>query len=426
MSTTRAKTSEVARVEARAEGPRFDVAELRGRFPILSRQVHHKPLIYLDNAATTQKPVEVIEATERYYRSENANIHRGLHALADAATAAYEATRAKAAAFIGAEHAHEVVFTRGTTESINLVASSYARRRLRAGDEILITEMEHHSNIVPWQLAAAEAGATVKAAPVDERGNLVVEAFRRLLSERTKVVSLTHVSNVLGTVNPVKEMTALAHEAGAVVMVDGAQAAPHLRIDVREIGCDFYALSAHKMYGPTGTGILYGRTELLEEMPPYQGGGEMIETVSIERSTWNELPWKFEAGTPNIAGVAGLSAAIDFILSLDREQMAVHEEGLLRHATGALSAIKGMWIIGTAERKSPVVSFIADDVHPTDLGTILDRYGIAIRTGHHCAEPLMKRYGLPGAARASFALYNTKAEVDALVEGIVKARKLFQ
>ena len=403
----------------------FDVQALREQFPILHREVHGKPLVYLDNAATAQKPQSVIDAVNRCYTQSNANVHRGLHALSEEATEAYEGARDKVRQLINAPALEEVIYVRGTTEGMNLVAQAYGRSTLKPGDEVLITHMEHHSGIVPWQLACEQTGATLRVIPINDRGELILEEFEKLLSERTKIVSCVHVSNALGTVNPVEHIVAKAKEAGAVTVIDGAQAVPHMPVDVQRIGCDFYTFSAHKAYGPTGIGALWGRTELLESMPPYQGGGEMIDRVTFEGTTYNELPYKFEAGTPNVAGGIGFGAAVDFLRGLDYEGMMAHEKALLDYGTEVLGEVEGLRLIGTAEHKAGVLSFVLEDIHPHDLGTLIDRYGIAIRTGHHCAQPVMDRYGVPATARASFGLYNTREEIDALVEGLAKVRKIF-
>jgi len=387
--------------------------------------VHGKPLVYLDNAATSQKPRAVIDAVSRYYEEHNANIHRGVHTLSERATSLYEGARETVRRFLGAASSREIVFTRGTTEALNLVASSFARPRLGRGDEVLLTTMEHHSNIVPWQLVCAERGATIRVVPIDDNGELDLAAFEKLLSPRTKIVAMSHVSNALGTVNPVKRLCALARAAGAATVIDGAQAAPHARIDVRDIGCDFYAISSHKVYGPTGAGALYGRETLLEAMPPWQGGGDMIKTVTFEETTYNDLPHKFEAGTPDIAGGIGFGAALEWFEGVGVERAAAHEAALLERATAAIESIGSARIVGTAREKASVLSFTIAGVHPHDLGTILDRDGIAIRTGHHCAYPVMQRFGVPATARASFALYNTQAEVDALERGVRAAVAMF-
>jgi cysteine desulfurase/selenocysteine lyase len=403
----------------------FDVERIRQDFPILGQSVHGKQLVYLDNAATSQKPVSVIEAEERFYRAYNSNIHRGVHQLSEQATRAYEEVRAKAQRFLHAAEAREIVFVRGTTEAINLVAATYGRKNLQAGDEIVITAMEHHSNIVPWQMLSEEKGARLRVAPINDRGELRLEEFEKLLNSRTKLVSVTHVSNVLGTINPVRGIVEAAHHRNIPVLVDGAQAAPHLRVDVQELDCDFYALSSHKIFGPTGVGVLYGKARWLEAMPPYQGGGDMISSVSFERTVYNVIPYKFEAGTPNIAATIGLGAAIDYLNQLGLENVSRYEHELLGYATEAIGRIPGVRIIGTARAKASVISFVLDRIHPHDVGTVLDREGIAVRTGHHCAQPLMERFGVPATARASLAFYNTKEEVDRLVAGIDKARQIF-
>ncbi|MBA3658675.1 MAG: cysteine desulfurase [Gemmatimonadales bacterium] len=402
----------------------LDAARVRADFPILSRTVRGKPLVYLDNAATSQKPRAVIEAVTRYYTAENANIHRGVHFLSERATEAYDAARAAAARFLGAGDSREVLFTRGTTEGINLVAQSYARTNLRPGDEILITAMEHHSNIVPWQIVAQQTGAIVRAAPIGDDGELDLDAFASLLTHRTRLVALVHLSNALGTINPVRRIADLAHAAGAVVLVDGAQSAAHLGVDVGALDCDFFACSGHKMYGPTGIGLLFGRAELLERMPPWQGGGDMIESVTLEASTWAPIPGKFEAGTPAIAEVAGLGAALEYLDSLGLDAAAAWEGELLEYATQQIAAVDGVRIIGTARDKASVLSFTMDGVHPHDIGTILDDDGIAIRAGHHCAQPVMRRFRIPATARASFAVYNTMDEVDALIASLQRVRSV--
>ncbi|GIW43984.1 MAG: cysteine desulfurase [Candidatus Binatia bacterium] len=403
----------------------FDVERVRQDFPILHTTVYGKPLVYLDNAATTQKPRVVIDAICGYYQHSNANIHRGLHFLAERATEQYEGVRRSIQKFIGAPDVVEIVFTRGTTEALNLVASSLGSLLLRPGDEIVLTTMEHHSNIVPWQLACRRTGASIRVVPITDAGELCLDVYERLLGPKTKIVSVAHVSNALGTVNPVRQVVQMAKAVGAVVVVDGAQAVPHLPVNVQELGCDFYAFSGHKLFGPTGIGVLWGRAELLDAMPPYQGGGEMIRTVSFEESTWAKIPHKFEAGTPPIAEVIGLGAAITYVQQLGYEAFRQHEQLLLDHATRALCAIPGVRIIGTAREKAGVVSFVLDDVHPHDIGTILDREGIAIRAGHHCAQPLMHRFGLAATARASFAFYNTLAEAEALAAAVEKVREVF-
>jgi cysteine desulfurase / selenocysteine lyase len=403
----------------------LDVERIRADFPILSQQVRGKQLVYLDNAATSQKPQAVIDAITHFYAYENANIHRGVHYLSERATAAYDQVREKVAGFINAGASREVIFTRGTTEGINLVAQSYARTFLKSGDEILITGMEHHSNIVPWQLVCEQTGAVLRAAPITDSGELDPEGFERLLGDRTRFVSLVHVSNALGTINPVKHLIALAHARGIPVLVDGAQSAPHFRVDVRDLDCDFYVFSGHKVFGPTGVGVLYGRESLLERMPPYQGGGDMIASVSLERSTWAPLPAKFEAGTPMIAQVMGLGQAVDYVSRLGFDAITAWEHQLLSYATDRLTAIRGTRIIGTARHKVGVLGFVMEGIHPHDVGTILDDEGIAIRAGHHCAQPVMRRFGLPATARASFAFYNTEAEVDILMGGLLRVKKMF-
>jgi cysteine desulfurase / selenocysteine lyase len=406
------------------EQERFPVERIRGDFPALHQQVHGMPLIYLDNAATTQKPYQVIKALEHYYRWDNANIHRAVHQLSERATENYEAARNKVQRFINAAQREEVVFVRGTTEAINLVAQSFARPRLRAGDEILISYLEHHSNIVPWQIVCEQTGAKLRVAPINEAGELILEEYERLLSSQTRLVAIAHASNALGTLNPISRVIELAHGRGVPVLVDGAQAVPHMPIDVQQLDCDFYAFSGHKMIGPTGIGVLYGKREWLEAMPPYQGGGDMIRSVSFGKTLYNELPYKFEAGTPAIAEAIGLGAAVDYLAALGMDKVAAYEQGLLAYATQTLAQIPGVRLIGTAQEKVGVLSFILEEVHPHDMGTVLDREGIAIRTGHHCAQPVMERFGVPATARASFAFYNTQAEVDALAAGIEGIREI--
>jgi len=403
----------------------LDVEAIRKDFPILARKVHGQPLVYLDNGATSQKPQAVIDAVSRYYEEENSNIHRGVHYLSERATAAYEEAREKIKRFINAPKTREIIFVRGTTEAINLVAQSYGRAFLKAGDEIIVSAMEHHSNIVPWQMLCEQVGARLRVIPINHDGELVMEEYRRLLTEKTKFVSVTHVSNALGTIVPVKEVVALARERGVPVMLDGAQAAPHLKLDVQAIGCDFYAFSGHKLFGPTGVGVLFGRSELLDRMPPYQGGGDMISLVTFEKTHYNVLPYKFEAGTPHIAGGIGLGAAIDYLGGVNWEQVVSHEQDLLAYATDALSSIPGLKIIGTAKEKAGVISFVFDHVHAHDVGTILDQEGIAVRAGHHCAMPVMQRFGVPATTRASFAFYNTRDEVDALKRAIHQVLRVF-
>ena len=403
----------------------FDLQRVREDFPILDEIVHGKPLVYLDNANTTQKPRQVLDALEAYYRHANANIHRATHLLSERATAAYEATRNTVAQFINAADRREIVFTKGCTEGINLVAQTWGRTNLKPGDEVLVTWMEHHSNIVPWQIVCEQTGATLKACPITDRGELDLDAFAQMLSARTKMVAIIHVSNALGTVNPVESLVRQAKAVGATVLVDGAQAVPHMPVDVQAIGCDFYTFSGHKIYGPTGTGILYGRAEVLDAMPPYQGGGDMIASVTFEKTDYNVLPYKFEAGTPNIAGVVGLGAAIRYVEQLDRAAMMAHEDALLARLTAGVSELPGIRLLGQAAHKSSVLSFVLDGVHPHDIGTILDSEGIAVRTGQHCAQPVMDRYGVPATVRASIGLYNTSAEIDALVTGLQKVREVF-
>jgi cysteine desulfurase/selenocysteine lyase len=411
-------------VEGIAPAVAFDVAAIRGDFPALAQRVHGRPLVYLDNAATTQKPRKVLDAIARYYEQDNANVHRGVHALSERATEAYEGAREKVRAFINARSVAEIVFTRNATESINLVARAWGDANVRRGDEVLITTMEHHSNIVPWQLLCERTGGVLKVVPIDDRGDLVLEEFERLLSARTKIVSVAHLSNALGTINPVAEITACARAAGAAVLIDGSQAAYHMAVDVAALDADFYVFTGHKVYGPTGIGVLYGREAVLDAMPPFLGGGDMIRTVTLERSTWNDLPYKFEAGTPDIAGAIGLGAAIDYIRRIGFPAIGAHEARLLAAATAALESMPGVRIVGTARRKASVVSFVMDHIHPHDIGTIVDREGVAIRTGHHCAQPVMDRFGIPATARASFAMYNTMEEVDALVAALGRAREL--
>ncbi len=405
--------------------PRFEVARIRADFPILSEVVHGKPLVYLDSANTSQKPLAVIKATDDYYRHANGNIHRATHLLSERATALYEGARAKAAAFINAGDPHTIVLTKGTTDGINLVAQSFARSTLRAGDEIVLSWLEHHSNIVPWQLVAEQTGASIKVVPINDLGEVDQDAFDRMLSSRTKIVAVGHVSNALGTINPVKSMIAKAHAVGAVALIDGAQAAPHLVIDVQDLDCDFYVLSSHKMFGPTGVGVLYGRARLLAAMPPYQGGGDMIESVTFEKTKYNQVPYKFEAGTPNIAGVAAFGAAIDYLSSIDRAAALAHEDEVLAYATAQVSAMRGVRIIGEARAKTGVLSFVLDGAHPHDAGTILDQQGIAVRTGQHCAQPVMDRFSIPATIRASLAIYNSREDIDALVRGLQRVREVF-
>ncbi len=403
----------------------LNIEEIRKDFPILSRTVYNRPLVYLDNAATTQKPRAVVEAMTEEYYSVNANVHRGVHYLSQQATELHEQARANVQNFINARSEAEIIFTRGTTESLNLVAFSFGEAFLKEGDEVLVSVMEHHSNIVPWQMLRDRKGIVLKVVPMTDEGEIDLEAYKNLFSPRTRLVCIAHVSNVLGTVNPVKEMTAIAHAHGAKVLVDGAQSVPHRRVDVQDIGCDFLTFSGHKIYGPTGIGVLYGREELLEKMPPYQGGGEMIARVSFEKTTYERLPFKFEAGTPDFVGSHALAVALDYVRGIGQDIIAAHEAGLTHYAMEQMSLIPGMKIYGTAREKDAVISFNVGDIHPLDLGTLLDRLGIAIRTGHHCAQPLMARCGVESMARASFALYNTRAEVDALVAGIDRVRRMF-
>ena len=404
--------------------PTFDVNEIRKSFPVLEREVNNQLLVYLDNAATSQKPQVVIDALNYYYSNYNANIHRGIHTLAEEATAAYEATRKTVQQFINARFSEEIIFTRGTTEGINLVAYTWGRKNIHEGDEIIVSTMEHHSNIVPWQILCDEKKAVLKVIPINDDGELLMEEYKKLLSPKTKLVSIAHASNALGTINPVKEIIEEAHKIGALVLVDGAQSSVHLDIDVQKMDCDFFAFSGHKVYGPTGVGALYGKKKILEEMPVFMGGGEMIKEVTFEKTTFNELPYKFEAGTPNIADTIALKVALDFITETKKNIIRNHENDLLKYATEQMSAIEGLRIIGTAKNKVSLISFVIKNIHPQDIGVLLDNQGIAVRTGHHCTEPLMKRFGIPGTVRASFAMYNTKEEVDSLVNAIKKAIKM--
>jgi cysteine desulfurase/selenocysteine lyase len=407
-------------------GVHFDVERVRREFPILRETPYGKPLVYLDSAASSQKPQSVIDATSRFYARDNANVHRGVHYLSERATEAYEGARAKVQGFLNAASVNEIVFTRGTTESINLVAQTYGRTQLGVDDEVLVTAMEHHSNIVPWQMLCRERGAHLRVAPITDAGELVLDELEALVGPRTKLVAVTHVSNVLGTINPIRRIVDIAHAAGAPVLVDGAQAAPHLDLDVLALDCDFYALSGHKVYGPTGIGVLYGREELLDEMPPYQGGGDMILSVSFEKTVYNKIPYKFEAGTPNLAGAVGLGAAIDFLGGLGHEALAAHEQDVLAYGLRALSDLRGLRLIGTTPAKASVVSFVLDGVHSHDIGTVLDRQGVAIRTGHHCAQPLLSRLGLAATARASLGCYSTRDDIDALVAGLETVQDVFR
>ena len=403
----------------------FDVERIREDFPVLKQTIHGKPLVYLDNAATAQKPYAVIEAIRKFHEVDCANIHRGVHELSQRSTAAYEGTRAKMKRFLNARSKSELIFVRGTTEGINLVASSWGHKNVREGDEIIISAMEHHSNIVPWQMLCEATGATLRVIPINDRGELILEEYARLLNPRTKMVAVTHVSNALGTINPVAEIIAMAHRAGALALIDGAQAAPHLKVDVQALDADFYALSGHKMVGPTGIGILYGKSKLLNAMPPYQGGGDMIKTVTFEKTTYADLPYKFEAGTPNIAGGIGLGAAVDYLSHIGLDRIAAYEHELLVYGTQALEQIPGLRMIGTAREKAAVLSFVIEGIHPHDIGTVLDRMGIAVRTGHHCAQPVMDRFGVPATTRASLAFYNTVQEIDALAAGLRKVKEVF-
>jgi cysteine desulfurase / selenocysteine lyase len=403
----------------------FDVEAIRRDFPALSQQVHGKPLVYLDNAATSQKPRAVIDRLATYYERENSNIHRGVHHLSQSATDAFEQAREAVRRFVNAPAVDQLIFTRGTTEAINLVAQTFGRTRVGPGDEVVITTLEHHSNIVPWQMLCEEKGAVLRVVPITDDGEVRLDAFEQTLTDRTRLVAVCHVSNALGVINPVEQMIAAAHGRGIPVLIDGAQAVPHMRVDLEALDADFYCFSGHKMFGPTGIGVLYGRRELLEEMPPWQGGGDMIDEVTFERSTWNVIPHKFEAGTPHIAGGIGLGAAVEYLEKLDMDQLAAHERDVLEYATKRMQEVEGLRILARDASRASVVSFVMEDAHPYDTGTILDRMGIAIRTGHHCTQPLMARFGIPGTARASFAFYNTRAEVDQLVDGLQIVRSMF-
>jgi len=402
----------------------LNTEQVRKEFPILLQKVNNRPLVYFDNAATTQKPGIVIDRLRSYYENENSNIHRGAHFLSSQATEAYEQARKTIQAYINARHHHEVIFTRGTTEAINLVANSFCKKFVKKGDEILISAMEHHANIVPWQMACEDYGAVLKVIPINDKGELNIQAYKQLLGEKTRLVAITHVSNSLGTINPVKEIIGLAHDNDIPVLIDGAQAAPHIQVDVQALDCDFYCFSGHKMYGPMGVGVLYGKENWLNSMPPYQGGGEMISEVSFEKTTYNELPFKFEAGTPNVADVLGMEAAVKFITSVGHKEIAVHENDLLHYAVEQLQQLDKIRFVGTAAHKTGVVSFLFTDIHPYDTGTILDKLGIAVRTGHHCAQPVMDFFNIPGTVRASFALYNTREEIDMMVAGLKKVREM--
>ena len=403
----------------------YDVTKVRNDFPILQQTVHGKPLIYLDNAATSQKPRSVIEAISHYYTADNANVHRGVHLLSERATAAYESAREKVRAFIKASSVREIVFVRGTTEGINLVAQTYGRKNIKSGDEIIISAIEHHSNIVPWQMLCAETGAVLRVIPINDAGEILFDEYEKLLCEKTKLVAIVHISNALGTVNPIERVIAAAHARNVPVLVDGAQAAPHSPLDVQALDCDFYLFSGHKLFGPTGIGVLYGKSSLLEAMPPWQGGGDMILSVSFEKTVYNALPYKFEAGTPDIAGAIGLGAAIDYLSGIGMANIVRYERELMAYATAQLTAIPQLQMIGTAREKAGVLSFVLEGIHPHDVGTILDQEGVAVRTGHHCAQPVMQRFGIPATARASIALYNTRADIDALVAAIHKAVEVF-
>ncbi len=403
----------------------YDIQKIREDFPILSRKIYGKPLVYLDNGATTQKPRCVVEAIVDEYYSVNANVHRGVHFLSQQATELHEAAREKVRAFINAKSTNEIVFTRGTTESINLLATSFGEAFINEGDEIIVSEMEHHSNIVPWQMLAERRGASIRVIPIDYKGELLLDEYEKLFTEKTRIVCVTHVSNVLGTINPVKRIVDIAHQHGVPVLVDGAQSAPHMKIDVQDIGCDFFAFSGHKIYGPTGVGVLYGKEDLLDKLPPYQGGGEMIQNVSFEKTTFNELPYKFEAGTPDYVGTNSLAKALDYVSAIGMDNIFAYEHELTRYATEQLSNIEGMRIFGQSDNKDAVISFLVRDIHHLDMGTLLDRLGIAVRTGHHCAQPLMTHYGIEGTVRASFGIYNTKEEIDVLVAGIKRVSGMF-
>ena len=411
--------------ETTSHTPSFDVEKIRKDFPILSREINGQPLVYLDNAATSQKPLQVIETLDRYYREYNSNVHRGVHTLSEEATAAYEAVRDKVRKFINADSIQEIIFTSGTTDAINLVAQSYGRANIGKGDEIIITEMEHHSNIVPWQLLCEQTGAMLKVVPINDDGELVMEEYRKLLNERTRLVAVVHISNALGTINPVKEIIDTAHTLDVPVLLDGAQSVPHLEVNVRELDCDFYCFSGHKIFGPTGTGVLYGKRQLLETMPPWKGGGDMIRTVRFDKTTYNDLPYKFEAGTPPISGVIGMGGAIDYVSSIGISAISAYEHHLLQYVTGAMGAVEGLRLIGTAKHKASILSFIIDGIHPHDLGTILDQHGVAVRTGHHCAMPVMECFRIPATVRASLALYNTTDEIDVMVTALENAKGVF-
>lgn len=404
----------------------LNIDRIREDFPLLSREVHGHTLVFLDSAASSQKPQDVLDALDHYYRYQHANVHRGVYSLSQEATEAYEAAREKARSFLNAASSEEIIFVRGATEGINLVASSFGRKYLKEGDEVLISAMEHHSNIVPWQMACEQSGAVLKVIPVDERGELLMEEYEKLLSDRTKIVAVVHVSNTLGTINPVESIVARAHERGIPVLIDGAQATPHLKVDVQALDADFYVFSGHKVFGPTGIGVLYGKKKWLDELPPYQGGGEMIETVTFEKTTYNELPHKFEAGTPDVSGAVGLGVALDYIERIGQAAIGRHEADLLGYATELLEAMQGLRIIGTARDKASVISFLVEGTHPYDVGTLLDKQGVAVRTGHHCTQPLMDRYGIPGTIRASFAVYNNRADVERLAAALERALNMLR
>ena len=403
----------------------FDAERVRADFPILQQQVNGKPLVYLDNGATSQKPQVVIDELVRYYSTENANVHRGVHTLSQQATDSYEGARAKLRGLLNAADDHEIIFTRGTTDSINIVAQSFGKQSLGPGDEVIVSNMEHHSNIVPWQMLREEKGVVLRVVPIDDSGELLMDEYERMLSPRTKLVSITHVANALGTILPVEQIIEMAHAQGVPVMLDGAQAVPHMAVDVRRLDCDFYVFSGHKIFGPTGTGVLYGKAEMLEAMPPVQGGGDMIKSVTFEKTIYNDLPYKFEAGTPNIAGAIGLGAAIDYVQSIGYEAFGAYEDDLLDYGTRALESIDGLRIIGTSPHKAGILSFVMENIHPHDIGTILDAEGVAVRTGHHCAQPVMQRFQIPATVRASLAMYNTKQDIDALVRAIDRVIEVF-
>jgi cysteine desulfurase/selenocysteine lyase len=403
----------------------FDVEKLREDFPVLKQKVHGMPLVYLDSAATAQKPTVVVDAIRHFHEVDCANIHRGVHELSQRSTASYEETRSKAKKFLNSRTKNELIFVRGTTEGINLVSSAWGRKNVKAGDEIIISAMEHHSNIVPWQMLCEEKEAILRVIPMNDRGELILEEYEKLLNPRTRMVAVAHVSNALGTINPVRQMIEMAHKAGALALIDGAQAAPHMKVDVQALDADFYTLSGHKVFGPTGIGILYGKTKLLNAMPPYQGGGDMIRTVTFEKTTYNDIPYKFEAGTPNIAGGIGLGASLDYMTAIGIDKIAAYEHDLLVYGTEALTQIPGLRLIGTAREKAAVLSFVIEGIHPHDIGTVLDRQGIAVRTGHHCAQPVMDWFHVPATTRASLAFYNTAAEIDALVAGLKKVKEIF-